>query len=241
MNTQESVGVFIQARMGSTRLPGKCMKPLLGKALIDWVLDGVLSSSKIQGVVVCVPNRDIDVPLRAHCQSRSIPVFQGSENDVLGRYAEASLEYPFEHLIRITADCPLVSGKQLDYLIDFYFSHDFDYVSNHIPTEQNQYPDGLGGELFSRKHLLEIASLAKSAAHREHLTLFFRENPELFSLGGPLAPEEIQFPSVKLDIDTQEDFRRMERLLRCFPDAANTRPGDKAICEKYVELFQCAD
>ncbi len=213
------------------------MKPLLGKMTIDWVLDGVLASAKKSGIVVSIPDRDIDLPLAEHCQSRSIDVFRGSEADVLGRYAEASQEHPYDHILRVTADCPLVSGAQLDALIDYYFASTLDYASNHIPTEQNLYPDGFGGELFSRQTLLEIAAEASAPRHREHVTLYLRDHPQRYTLGGPLAAKEIQYPRVKLDIDTTEDFDRMERLLSAFPNAAQSRPTDKEICEKFVELF----
>jgi len=224
--------------MGSSRLPGKCIKPLAGKPIIDWVIEGIQKSKKYDGIVVCIPDRDLDEELAAYLKRQNIDVFQGDENDVLRRFVDAALLHDYEHIVRVTADCPFVSGEQIDVLIDHYFSKNLDYAFNHIPTEENFYPDGIGAEICSRDLLLSVNSLAELPQHREHLTLYIREQGDRYLIGGPVAEEKIRFPSVKLDIDTPDDFARMERLLSALPNAAITRPSDSLICEKYLELFE---
>ena len=126
---------LIQARMGSNRLPNKMMLSLHGKPIIEWVVYRVLKSKKINQVILATSTNYENDILESYIQKvfKNVYVFRGSENDVLNRFYETAKYIQATHIIRICADNPLIDGKEIDNLIDFYLKNNFDYVYNHIP------------------------------------------------------------------------------------------------------------
>jgi len=167
------VVAIVQARMGSTRFPGKVVAPLAGKTLIEILIDRVRKAQRLDHVVVATTNNKSDDPLVSLLKSKSIPFFRGSQNDVLGRYLEAAKKNKADVVVRITGDCPLVDAALVDSVVEAFQKSGADYVSNVDPPT---FPDGLDVEAFSIAALQEARQKAKTAHELEHVTPYLRKN-----------------------------------------------------------------
>jgi len=176
---KQKVVVIIQARMKSSRLPGKVMLQVLKRPLLSYLLERVGEVGTTNEMIVATGNHPDDQPIVELCQEQGIRVFRGSDEDVLDRYLQAAREYHADVVVRITADCPLIDPNIIERVIRFYLDNTYDYVSN---TLVRTYPRGMDAEVFSRTTLEKTAYEAKAASEREHVTLFMYRHPEMFRL-----------------------------------------------------------
>lgn len=171
---------IIQARMGSMRLPGKMLLDLAGKPVIQRVYERAEATRKTAKVVVATTTLAKDDELEEVCQNLNIPVFRGSEDDVLDRYYRVAEEYEADAIVRITGDCPLIDPIVSDGVISLFLSDDYDYVTNtHPPT----FPDGLDTSIFSFPVLKKAWRNAIKDSEREHVTAYFINNENMFNIG----------------------------------------------------------
>jgi len=206
------VVAVVQARMGSQRFPGKMMRRLGSYPIITWVLTRVSHASTVDQVVLATSSaRENDV-LEEVAGALNIPTFRGDEQDVLGRYLAASRRFEIGHIVRVCGDNPFVAPEEIDRLVEFYRREGPDYAFNHSPCNGNNYPDGLGAEIFSRSLLERLDAVVKEPRHREHVTLYLWENPEGVRMKTIQAPAEIAFPAIRLDVDTQADLDKLNEL-----------------------------
>lgn len=209
------VAIIIQARMGSTRLPGKSLMPVFGDiSLAEMVFARAQSAGLSERVILATSEEPDCDPLAALAESIGIGVIRGDEQNVLSRFVCAVSTFSLEHVVRICADNPLASGQEIDRLISFYFEQDVDYARSNTAT--SGLPDGLGCEMIRADILVREASGA-SKASREHVTEFIEERPGDFRTAELIVPEELHCPMAKLDIDTPEDMVRMRRFLAGLP------------------------
>ena len=216
MNSSHKVVALIQARIGSRRFPGKMLRKLSGHPLIEWVLRRVQQSQNLDAVVLATTNLNDDDPLVEFSNGLNVPVYRGSENDVLGRFVEASKKFEGEIIVRICADNPFVAPEEIDRAVSFFLEGESDYVFNHIPQMNNRYPDGLGVEVMRAELLESMNALPLEPRHREHVTSYIWDHTLQFKLAPVPCPPEIQNygENVKLDIDTPADLERLGRLLK---------------------------
>ena len=211
---------IVQARMGSSRLPGKMMMDLAGEPLLHWVLSRVKKAKLLDSTILATSDGAIDDQLVELAQKLNVPVFRGSETDVLGRFLEAAKVSKADHVIRVCGDNPLVAPEEIDRLVEFFEkvlqagnnSIDRLYAFNFASKMGNGYPDGFGAEILSRIVLEKLANLDHELASREHVTKYIWDHPEQFMIRTFSAPKEIAYPSVKLDVDTQEDLDKIRYL-----------------------------
>ena len=197
------VVAIIQARMGSTRLPGKVMKDILGKPVILWDLDRVSLSKLIDEIVVAIPygkENDIIVDTIKEYNDEII-IARGSEDDVLDRYYQAAVQTNADVVVRITSDCPLIDPIVIDQVIEQFMDNDCDYCSNLLIRT---YPRGLDTEVFSFKALEEVWNEAKKDYEREHVTPCIIENPDKFKLFN--VANDIDLSHLRWTLDTKDDF-----------------------------------
>ncbi len=202
---------IIQARMGSTRLPGKVMKTILEKPVILWDIDRILRSRLIDEIVVAVPfNRanDIIVDTVRHYNDRII-ITRGKEDDVLDRYYRAAKETGADVVVRITSDCPLIDPVVTDKVIEKFLNSGCDYCSN---TIERTYPRGLDSEVFSFEALEKAWTEAKMDYEREHVTPYILENPDKFKLIN--VSNDIDLSQHRWTLDTKEDFKFIDTVYR---------------------------
>ncbi|MBO4301205.1 MAG: glycosyl transferase family 2 [Desulfovibrio sp.] len=209
MPAHTRVVAIIQARLGSSRLPMKSLLCLRHVALIDWVTQRLARASRLDGLLVAVPDTKLDRVLAQHLQRQQIPCMAGPENDVLERFRLAARTARADLVVRVCADNPLIWGPAVDRLVDFYRQGTWDYAYNHIPRH-NLWPDGLGAEIFSREILDHMASEAKNPSQREHCCNYIWDNRQSYRIG-TFDPEEpwLRRPDLKLDVDSPEDFCRL--------------------------------
>lgn len=194
---------IIQARMSSTRLPGKVMLKIAGKPMIQWVIDAVEDTKLVDYCIVATSTSDSD---NALCEYLKDGYFRGSLEDVLDRYYKAAItSYVFPvHIVRITADCPLTSPKLIDAVVEQHIRENNDYTTNRV-----EWPSGFDVEVFTFDTLLKAAKLAKEPDEREHVTPYMQD-PNRFKIGyHGGGPGRV----VKWSVDTIEDFQRITKIL----------------------------
>src|SRR5262249_44302968 len=140
-----SVIAIVQARMGSTRLPGKVLRDVLGRPLLQWLLERLRLAKRIQGIVVATTTAPGDDPIETLCDKLGVSCYRGSEFDVLDRYHDAAVAAHAERIVRVTADCPLLDPSIVDQLVDLLDRTECDYAS----TDERTFPLGMDAEAFT--------------------------------------------------------------------------------------------
>ena len=176
--TERSPIAIVQARMGSTRLPGKIMKPLAGKPVLWHVVDRLGHSHKLKDIVIATTVTPEDDVVADFCRERNIRYFRGSELDVLDRYYEAATFFRADPVVRITADCPVIDPVIVDELIEEFFEGTYDVFAH-----GGEFPDGLDCEMFSFRVLEDAWKNADLPSEREHVGPYMRKHPEKYKIG----------------------------------------------------------
>ncbi|MCK5016997.1 MAG: glycosyltransferase family protein [Candidatus Peribacteraceae bacterium] len=203
------IGAIIQARMSSTRLPGKIMKDLSGQPLLWHVIDRVRTCRMIDEIVLASTANEKDEVLERFAKENDIKLFRGSEEDVLERYLHAAKKYNIDMIVRITSDCPLIDPKTVDKLIEKHIEYRADYSSNIL---ERTYPRGLDTEVFSTVLLEEIDKIATEKFQREHVTPYFYQKPSKYSLNNLVAEKKLNRPDYRLCVDTIEDLELIKLI-----------------------------
>lgn len=188
--------------MGSTRLPGKVLKPIAGKVLLDHVLGRLSLLAYPLKVVVATSDLPQDDAIAQHCLSRGVAVFRGNETDVLDRYDQCARENGFEHIVRLTADNPFTDMEELQRLIEQHLIQHNDYTHSF-----GSMPLGVGAEIFTFAALERSAQEGHAPNHREHVNEYILENPILFRIGVLEVAEAKKCPDLRLTVDTEDDYR----------------------------------
>ena len=207
---------IIQARMGATRFPGKVLKKVNGLTLLEYEINRVKQAKKIDHrpggtgkIVIATTNKKADDEIEKLCKQIKIDCFRGSEDDVLDRYYQCSLDYPeYKNIIRITGDCPLIDPVVINEVIKIFEKGKYDYVSN---VEKETFPDGMDVEIFKKSVLHSAAKSAKLASQREHVTLFISQNKN-FKIGNLSAPKD--YSHFRLTVDEPADFEVIKFLIK---------------------------
>jgi spore coat polysaccharide biosynthesis protein SpsF len=189
--------------MGSSRLPGKVLKPIAGKALLDHVLGRLLLLTYPVTVVVATSDLPQDDVIERHCLSKGVPVFRGSEADVLDRYFRCAREKGFEQVVRLTADNPFTDIEELQRLIAQHLTERNDYTHSF-----GSMPLGVGAEIFTFAALDRSAHEGHAPNHREHVNEYIQENPDSFRIGVLTVPAAKQCPDLRLTVDTEDEYQR---------------------------------
>jgi glutamate-1-semialdehyde 2,1-aminomutase len=198
---------LIQARMGSSRFPGKVLKPLGNKSLIQFLIERLAQSRTIDKIMLVTSDSQRDDILASHVESLGYEVFRGSESDVLDRYYQAAASCPSEIVIRITADCPLIDPDLIDQVVTKLQKEQADYATNTLPPT---YPDGLDVEAFTFQALKQTWVSATTNAEREHVTPYMRNS-------GHFRIASIQNDSDQSEhrwtVDQMEDYEVIRNVL----------------------------
>lgn len=196
------ITAIVQARMGSTRLPGKVLRAVLGRPLLLHLVDRLRYSSCIARIVVATSTETRDDAIHSLVADEGIDCFRGSERDVLGRYYQAATWAQADPIVRITADCPLIDPVVTDTIVRRYLAGDADFVSNQCPFT---YPNGLDTAVFSFAALEATSREARSPFEREHVVPFILANPSRFRLASVEHSENL-FARYRWCLDYEEDY-----------------------------------
>lgn len=204
------VTAIIQARMGSSRFPGKMLEKINGKFIIQLVLEQV-SKSKVKEIILATTISSLDDELALQVVNLGYKVFRGNENDVLDRYYQSAILNKAKTIMRITGDCPLIDPMIINLAIDNY--KECDYCSNIHPPS---YPDGMDIEIFSFETLENAWQNAKKKSEREHVTPYIWENPKLFKLKN--FGNHVDKSGIRITIDTKEDLLAIKEIIKHIGD-----------------------
>jgi len=208
-----SIVAVIQARIGSTRLPGKVLKPILDMPMLWYVIQRVQKARLIDKIVIATSTLSQDDSIMSLCQDAGWLCVRGSESDVLARYHQAAIEHDASSIVRITSDCPLIDPQVMDYVISAYLSAapSVDYTCNFL---NRTYPRGLDTEIFSREALIRCHQQADTPQAREHVTYHIYQHPEQFSLLSATNP--VDYSDHRWTVDTPEDMEFVRTVYNHF-------------------------
>jgi spore coat polysaccharide biosynthesis protein SpsF (cytidylyltransferase family) len=179
---------IIQARMGSTRLPGKALQKIAGEPMLRHVWERACQARTLDQTLVATSTANMDNAIADYCAWHGIPCFRGSENDVLDRYYHAAHFAHAETVVRLTADCPLLDPAVIDSVVSTFRLGTFDYLSNIDPPT---YPDGLDTEVFTFAALERAWHDASLPSEREHVTPYLRASANCFRTGNVTCPTDL--------------------------------------------------
>ena len=206
------IGIIIQARLGSKRLPNKVMKTIRGRILFDVMIKRVKKSKIIDKLIVATSKNEINKKIIRYCQKNKIDYFIGSEKDVMSRYVKAAKKYNIGTIIRLTADCPLIDPTDIDKLYKIYLNN-YDYVSNTCPNHLSYFPDGSDIEIFELKTLEKINQEEKRKKFREHVTLNYY-NKKIYKTY--ILKDKKNNSNIRYTLDYKEDFKVLQNIFNFF-------------------------
>lgn len=210
------IAAVIQARMGSTRLPGKIMKELSGRCILWHVAKRALSADKVDQVIVATTTNPEDDAVEEFCQKNNFLFYRGSNENVLERYYEAAKRFGVEVIVRVTSDCPLIDPSIISLCVEAFKKSGCDYVSNVVPGPRT-FPRGLDAEVFSFGALENAYKNASEAHEKEHVTPYIWKNKNgEFKLGETITASAEYARNYRLTIDYSEDFELIKRIYQEF-------------------------
>jgi spore coat polysaccharide biosynthesis protein SpsF len=222
---------IVQARLSSSRLPGKALMPLNGLPMILFMLERVKRARLIDEIVMATSTDRSDDELAAVVAAAGFRVHRGPLDDVLARFAGAVQGHPADWIVRLTGDCPLIDPQVVDHVIMLAQVQRHDYANN---VESPSYPDGLDVEVFTRAALLQAAAEARLPSEREHVTPFIRNRPEQFKLGELRCPVDLS--ALRWTVDHPDDLELVRALV-----AAVVARGDDPLRVDLFDLVRVVD
>lgn len=229
--------VIIQARMGSTRLPGKVMKKIAGKTVLEHVITRVKQCKQIDDIVIATTTNEIDDIIEKESIQCEVKCFRGSEKDVLSRYYLAAKENKADIVVRITSDCPLIDSKVSDKVIEYFKNHNEKYVTcSQADPLRASFPRGLDTEVFSFEGLEEAYFNGDKEYQREHVTPYFYED-----LNDIVVVEnDVDYSRYRWTLDTKEDWEFINKVYDYLYDGVHNFYMEDILLlmEKYPELYE---
>lgn len=197
-------GIIIQARMGSTRLPGKVMLPIIDKPVLEHIIERLQDVDNIDTILVATSDHEKDDIIADFSANKGIHCYRGSENDVLARFYNAAEKYNLDNIVRITSDCPLIDPMVVRNIVDTHLKNNYDMTTNGGPIDSNRtFPRGFDVSVFSMDVLKEAYYNAESKREREHVTPYMYANKQVkyYML------ENADYSHYRLTLDTPEDYQ----------------------------------
>ncbi len=201
------IGV-IQCRMSSIRLPGKAIKILRHRSVLEWVILRCLRASLIDQIVLATTNHSEDDALAKLGAQYNLPIIRGSKDNLLERYTNVMEQFPADAVVRITGDNPLTSPEIIDKLISYFFANNLDYCY------AAQVPYGSGVDIFHAKELFKTNSLSTDSRHMEHINTYFLDNYLYYRISSLPPDKGYERPDVRVTLDTSEDYERLQAMFQ---------------------------
>ena len=199
----------IEARMGSTRLPGKVLKPAAGKPMLELMVERLRRVPSLDGIVIATPVNPADQAIADLAGRLGIGCHRGSEEDITARLVGAAEAHAIDVLVETTGDCPLIDPATVERCVQVYRESGVDYVSNVL---ERSYPIGMDTQVFSAAVLADVARRTDDPVEREHGSLFIYRHSEIYSLKNVAAPADLTDPTLRLTLDTPEDYALITRI-----------------------------
>lgn len=198
----------IEARMRSRRLPGKVLRPVLGRPLLELMIERLRRARRIEEIVVATTVDPSCQPIEDLAHRLGVGCYRGSEDDVLDRVLQAAKSVNADLIVETTGDCPLIDPATIDRVIETFLASDVDYCANVL---ERTYPRGMDVQVFPTAVLEEAARRTQDPSDREHVSLYIYQRPERFRLLN-VAYERPESADLRLTVDTPEDFALIQRV-----------------------------
>jgi spore coat polysaccharide biosynthesis protein SpsF len=231
-----NIGVIIQARMGSTRLPGKVMLNLMGKTVLEHVVDRCKQISSATDVLIATTNLEKDNVIEHDAKRLGVFCYRGSEENVLNRYYEAAKARNLDVVIRITSDCPLIDPELSTEIVEAFLNDPLcDYCTNSL---ERSYPRGLDLEIFTFKALEQANLEAESLYEFEHVTPYIHDHPEKFRIKSFKGTEN--YSDYRWTLDTFEDWQLIQEIYKklYIPNEIFSWKQGILLMEQFPELIE---
>jgi spore coat polysaccharide biosynthesis protein SpsF len=214
-----AVVMVIQARMSSSRLPGKVLKCVIGRPLLAYQLERLQRVKNVDKIIIATTRNRPDDPIVDFCKKHDLDCYRGDEEDVLSRYYEVAKFHSAQAIVRITADCPLIDPDVVEEVVAYYLSEHpkYDYVSNIL---NRSYPRGMDTEIFSVEALEKAFHEASSKFEREHVTPYMYQEKDRFCVADVLAVENNSH--YRWTVDTQADFQFVREIIETLYPSCKT-------------------
>lgn len=203
------IAIIIQARMRSSRLPGKVLRSVCGKPLLELMIERLRCVSEAQEIVVATTTDPSCDPIEAFTRRVGVGCYRGSEEDVLERVLLAAQQSRAHLIVETTGDCPLIDPETVSRVIQTFLAHSVEYCSNVLTRT---YPRGMDVQVFPTAVLEEVARLTSDPADREHVSLYIYEHPERFRLLNVESGLPADAAELRLTVDTPEDFALIKTI-----------------------------
>ncbi|CAD5926462.1 Spore coat polysaccharide biosynthesis protein SpsF [Planktothrix agardhii] len=200
----------IEARMTSSRLPGKVLLPAMGKPMLYHLVNRLKAVPSINEIVLATTINATDDVLIDFSKQESILSYRGSEEDVMSRVIGAAETADADVIVEITGDCPIIDPDLVEQTIQMYLHHEAAYASN---THISSYPDGMDTQVFSLESLKRSSAMTDAPLDHEHVSLYMRNHPEIFPHVHLIAPPSLHWPSLGLTLDEQADYLLLKKII----------------------------
>ena len=208
--TQQKVVASIEARMTSSRLPGKVLLPALGKSMLMHLIERLRGVPSVDAIVIATTINATDDAIVNLAKAENILCFRGSEDDVLGRVIGAGEFAQADILVQVTGDCPVIDPDLIEQTIQMYLNHSVDYASNSVIRS---YPDGMDTQVINFEVLQRSAEMTNDPLDREHVSRFMWMNPKIFSCIHLIAPPSLYWPGLGLTLDEEGDYQFLIKII----------------------------
>lgn len=205
-----TVVATIEARMTSSRLPGKVLLPALGVPMIHHLVRRLRAVPSIDEIVLATTTNSTDDPLFEYANQERVRIFRGSEQDVLARVIGAASVARADVVVQITGDCPVIDPDLVEQTIRMFFGHDAAYASNSLIRS---YPDGMDTQVFRLEDLRRSALMTTDPLDREHVSRHLAKHPDIFPQVHLIAPPSLTWPELGLTLDEEADYRFLKRII----------------------------
>jgi spore coat polysaccharide biosynthesis protein SpsF len=215
---KKNIVAIIQARMASSRLPGKVLQELGHLPILGWMVRRARRANMIDRVVVATTNDPSDDPVAKYCLAEGIAMTRGSMHDVLDRYYQSARHFKADVVVRLTCDCPLIDPEMLDANLDVFMKADppLDFAANRLPPPyERTIPIGLDAEYCTFEALEYVWKVADEKHQREHVMPYFYEHPEKFNILH--ITHEPDYGQYRWTVDTPEDLELLRKIAAHFP------------------------
>lgn len=224
------IAAIIEARMTSTRLPGKHMLPAAGQPMIAHLINRLKRVPSLDVIVMATTQRSTDDPLVALSEELGISFFRGSEEDVMRRVLGAAEFAQSDIIVGITGDCPLIDPDLIEQAIRMFINNKFDYLNN---AEISSYPEGMNVQVYRTESLRKAIALTDDPLDHEHVTLYIRKHPGMFIPVYIMAPPNLHWPELQLSLDENADYELLKMIIEHFaPENPNFT------CEDIIRLVR---
>ncbi len=196
----------IEARMGSSRLPGKSIRQIIGKPMLELMIERVKCCNQIDDIVVATSTNKKDDVIEELTSKLHVNCFRGSEDDVLDRVLHAAKMVKADIILELWGDCPLIDPKILDDLVIFYKNNSVDCCGTVLPNFKKEFPLGISALIFSTEILNDISKITQNFEDRENVSNYIYEHPEKYKILPLPCPTNLSFPEFRLVVDEENDF-----------------------------------